>query len=191
MYVTKKYITAGTSILLVAVLAFAQCKSKKAETVVQEKSPSVRQQARFDSLKFVTVKNEKLLTVTVRSSPKITGLQRLDITNAINQVVNSDLATITNGLNRDAIDNYLNDVNGLLQQLMAPYILRGLDLSADSVTRNHIINFLELKLKYDSLLSSKATENTVVNRLENTTALLHKLDSIFKKDEVLRDLFGQ
>ncbi|HEY9047223.1 MAG TPA: hypothetical protein VIN08_15060 [Ohtaekwangia sp.] len=191
MYVTKKYITAGTSILLVVVLAFAQCKSKKEETVVQEKSPSARQQARFDSLKFVTVKNEKLLTVTVRSSPKITGLQRLDITNAINQVVNSDLATITNGLNRDAIDNYLNDVNGLLQQLMAPYILRGLDLSADSVTRNHIINFLELKLKYDSLLSSKATENTVVNRLENTTALLHKLDSIFKKDEVLRDLFGQ
>jgi hypothetical protein len=182
----KKHALLTGAFFTILVLLFTQCHRAKPALQVEDKSPSAQQLARFDSLKSTIVKNRKLMELTLHAAKSITDLQRLGTRNIINQVATQDLDSIarTQFMHHDDIDRYLTQVSDIIEIIMAPYLIRGLDLNADGVTRERITNYLALKFECDSLLRIASSEPDVVKRLEQVTKALHRLNA----DTTMREL---
>lgn len=170
------------------ILLFTQCHRAKPALQAEDKSPSAQQLARFDSLKSTIVKNRKLMELTLRAAKSITDLQRLGTRNIINQVATQDLDSIarTQFMHHDDIDRYLTHVSDNIEIIMAPYLLRGLDLNADGVARERLTKYLALQFECDSLLRIAGAEPDVVKRLDQVTKALHRLNS----DTTIRELLN-
>ena len=167
-------------------LLFTQCHRAKPALQVEDKSPSAQQLTRFDSLKSTIVKNRKLMELTLRAAKGYTDLQRLGTRNLINQVATQDLDSIarTQFMHRDDIDRYLTQVSDIIEIIMAPYLLRGLDLNADSVTRERMTKDLAFQFEYDSLMRIANSEPDIVKRLDLVAKGLHRLNA----DTTIREL---
>jgi len=167
-------------------LLFTQCHRAKPDPQVEDKSPSAQQLARFDSLKSTIVKNRKLMELTLRAAKSISDLQRRGTRNLINEVATLDLDSIarTQSMHHDDIDRYLTLVSDNIEIIMAPYLLRGLNLNADSVARERLTKYLALQFECDSLLRIASSEPDVVKRLDQITKALHR----FNADTTIKEL---
>jgi hypothetical protein len=185
----KNYLPGTGAIVVILSALLMHCHSKKEDADrFNENVPSTSQVSTFDSLKFIIVDNKKLLEATAKAA-KLNDWQRLSVTNTISQVTTKDFASITGGLTNDGINDYLHGLDAMIETLTAPYTLRGFDLK-DSTRRDRITSFLQLKIELDSLSAPVPKQEDLVTNIGKTTALLHKMDSLFKADTVLLDIFG-
>lgn len=184
---TRTKFSASIGIFVIAVsLLLPQCNSRKeAPNSQKDKVPSARQQVRFDSLKSIIVRNKRLIIASIRLS-RLNELQRMSVTNDINQAATNRLDSIARTMHHDAVDIYLNRLSDYVGGIMGPYLLRGLDLSADSTKFERISELLELQLSYDSLLSTDHSERETPGRLQKVTEILHKMNLIHQADTSLR-----
>jgi hypothetical protein len=182
----KKHALLTGAFFTILFLLFTQCHRAKPALQVEDKSPSAQQLTRFDSLKSTIVKNRKLMELTLRATKGYTDLQLLGTRNIINQVATQDLDSIarTQFMHHDDIDRYLTQVSDIIEIIMAPYILRGLDPNADSVTRERMTKDLAFQLEYDSLMRIANSEPDIVKRLDLVAKGLHRLNA----DTTIREL---
>lgn len=183
----KRYLSAVITIFIVASLLLIRCQSKK-EASAGPESSSGAQEVRFDSLRSIIVKNKKLITASLRLHVA-SASQRREAMEDIDRIANNDFTTVTSGMPHSSVDDYLRELSDITDQIFAPYLLRGLDPSVDTVTLDHVGELLYFQVALDSLLALEGKEDALSERLKMMEQLLHKTDSIRSMDTTLQRVF--